>query len=182
VGLSELEPYSPSDIAAYQSCYGTHAQVTNVQVDGGAGSGPGVGEAALDIEQSIGLAPEANFVVYEAPNSSSWSPGSGFYDNWNAIVSQDRVRVISASWGQCEPLESASDAAAENTLFQEAAAQGQAIVSAAGDDGSKDCNSETVLPDPQLAVDDPSSQPFVTGVGGTTLTSRGPRPTEHDSN
>jgi kumamolisin len=30
----------------------------------------------------------------------------------------------------------------------------------------------------QLAVDDPSSQPFVTGVGGTTLQARGPRPTE----
>src|SRR5205807_4762304 len=71
------------------------------------------------------------------------------------------------------------DAAAENTLFQEAAAQGQTIVSAGGDDGSEDCNNQTVLPDPQLAVDDPSSQPFITGVGGTTLTSLGPRPTEH---
>src|SRR5205085_9267444 len=64
VGLYELEPYTSSDIAAYQSCYGTHAQVSNVQVDGGA-TGAEVGEAALDIEQSIGLAPEANFLVYE---------------------------------------------------------------------------------------------------------------------
>jgi subtilase family serine protease len=178
VGLYELEPYSASDIAAYQSCYGTHAQVSNIEVDGGAGSGPGVGEAALDIEQSIGLAPEANFVVYEAPNSSSSSPGSGYYDNWNAVVTQDRARVVSASWGQCEPLESDSDAAAEATLFQEAAAQGQSIISASGDQGSEDCNNQTVLPDPSLAVDDPSSQPFVTGVGGTTMPALGPRPTE----
>jgi subtilase family serine protease len=178
IALYELEPYDPNDIAAYQSCYGTHAAVSTVKIDGGAGSGPGSGEAALDIEQAIGLAPGANFLVYEGPNSNSSGPGSGYYDTWSAIVSQDRARVVSASWGQCEPLESASDAAAEGTLFQEAAAQGQTITSASGDNGSEDCFSQTPLPDGGLAVDDPSSQPFVTAVGGTSMSALGPPPTE----
>ena len=64
--------------------------------------------------------------------------------------------------------------AAENTLFQEAAAQGQSIFSASGDDGAEDCFPEN--PTPQ--VDDPASQPFVTGVGGTHVSSLGPRPAE----
>jgi subtilase family serine protease len=178
VAIYELEPYSPSDIAAYQSCYGTHTSVSNVNVDGGAGSGSGQGEAALDIEQVIGLAPKTNVLVYEGPNSNSGSPGAGPYDTWNAIISQDRARVVTASWGQCEALEGATDANEENTLFEEAAAQGQTVVSASGDEGSEDCNNPPLQPDASLGVDDPSSQRYVTGVGGTTLSAIGPRPTE----
>ena len=57
VALFELEPDLTSDIAAYQSCYGTSATVNYIEEDGGAGSGAGSGEAALDIEDIIGLAP-----------------------------------------------------------------------------------------------------------------------------
>jgi subtilase family serine protease len=178
--LYELEPYDPADVAAYQGCYGTNASVSNVTVDGGAGAGPGSGEAALDIEQAIGFAPGANIRVYEGPNSTATGPGSGYYDTWNAIISQRAGQVVSASWGQCEALEPVGDAQALATLFQEAAAQGQTIVSASGDEGSEGCNNPPGQGPPNygLAVGDPASQPFVTGVGGTTLLSLGPRPTE----
>ncbi len=169
VAVLELEPYDPSDIAAYEQCYGTNALIANVPVDGGAGSGAGSGEAALDIENVIGLAPKANVAVYEGPNS-----GSGPYDTFSAIISQHAAQVVTASWGQCEPLNGFSQASAENTLFQEAAAEGISIFSASGDDGAQDCFPES--PTPQ--VDDPASQPFVTGVGGTHFASLGPRPAE----
>jgi kumamolisin len=64
----------------------------------------------------------------------------------------------------------------ENTLFEEAAVQGQTIVAAAGDQGSEDCLGSS--PGDGLAVDDPASQPFVTGVGGTSWTASGSPPTE----
>ena len=178
--LYELEPYDPDDIAAFQACYGTHAQIANIPVDGGAGDGPGAGEAALDIEQAIGFAPGANIVVYEGPNSTATGPGSGYYDTWSAIIGQDRGKVVSASWGQCEALEPAGDAQALGVLFAEAAAQGQTVVSASGDEGSEGCNNPPGQgpPDFSLAVADPASQPFVTGVGGTRLESPGPRPLE----
>jgi len=179
VALYELESYDPGDIRAYQACYGTSAAVTNVAVDGGAGSGPGSGEAALDLEQAIGLAPRASFLVYEGPNSGSDAPGSGPYDTLSAIVNQDRAQVVSISWGQCEQLQGTAVIAAEETLFEEAAAQGQSVVSATGDEGSEDCNQATPgVSDSELAVDDPGSQPFVTGVGGTSLSSLGPPPSE----
>jgi subtilase family serine protease len=179
IALYELESYDPADIRAYQACYGTDATVGNVAVDGGAGTGPGSGEAALDLEQAIGLAPKATFLVYEGPNSGSDAPGSGPYDTLAAIVSQDRARVVSMSWGQCEQLQGSSVLSAENTLFEEAAVQGQSVVSATGDEGSEDCNQATPgVTANQLAVDDPGSQRFVTGVGGTTLLSPGPPPSE----
>jgi subtilase family serine protease len=178
VAVYELEPVDPGDLAAYQSCYGTHASVSNVAVDGGAGTGPGSGEAALDIENLIGLAPHVNVLVYEGPNSNSGSPGSGPYDTFSAIVNQDRARVVTISWGQCETALGAADAAAENTLFQQATVQGQSIVAASGDSGAEDCNTGGAVPQTHPAVDDPSSQPFVTGVGGTSLHALGPRPSE----
>ncbi len=178
VAVYELEPDDSSDIAAYQSCYGTHAAISYVPVDQGAGTGPGSGEAALDIENLIGLAPNVNVLVYQGPNSNSGAPGSGPYDTFSAIVNQDRARVVTVSWGQCEAALGQTDAAAENTLFEQATVQGQSIVAAAGDSGAQDCDTGGVAPQTQAAVDDPSSQPFVTGVGGTTLSAAGPRPTE----
>jgi subtilase family serine protease len=161
VAILELEPYDPGDIAAFDQCYGASTMPTNVSIDGGAGSGAGAGEAALDIENVIGLAPQAKIDVYEGPNS-----GTGPFDVMSAIISQRAAQVVTTSWGQCEELEGFGQASSENTLFQEAAAQGMTIVSASGDDGSEDC-----FPTPAtLQVDDPASQPFVTGVGGTTLT------------
>ncbi len=121
VAVYELESDNPSDIAAYQSCYGTHATVSYVPVDSGSGTGPGSGEAALDIENVIGLAPDVNILVYQGPNSNSGAPGSGPYDTFSAIINQDRARVVTVSWGQCESALGPTDAAAENTLFEQAA-------------------------------------------------------------
>jgi subtilase family serine protease len=178
VAVYELEPHDSADIAAYQACYGTHATITNVAVDGGTGGGAGTGEAALDIENLIGLAPNVNVLVYQGPNSNSGNPGSGPYDTFSTIINQDRARVVSVSWGQCESALGQPDAAAENTLFQQATVQGQSIVAAAGDSGAEDCDNGGAPSQTQAAVDDPSSQPYVTGVGGTSLQALGPRPTE----
>lgn len=176
VGVYELEPDATSDIAAYQACYGTATAISYTQVDGGSGYGAGSGEAAFDIEQIIGLAPRAHLVVYQGPNSNSDAPGSGPYDIFATMISQDRVSIISNSWGECEAEEGASAAAAENTLFEEAAIQGQSVLSAAGDEGSEDCDGARTDGADTLAVDDPGSQPFVTDVGGTSMTALGPPP------
>jgi len=166
VAILELEPYELSDIQTYAECYDVNGQPLNPQigntlVDNGAGTGPGEGEAALDIENVIGLAPQARIAVYEGPNS-----GNGPYDVMSTIITQHIAQVVSTSWGECEQLEGFGQANAEDTLFKEAAMEGISIVSASGDSGSEDC-----FPTPSTTpqVDDPASQPYVTGVGGTSL-------------
>jgi subtilase family serine protease len=165
VGLFELEPNSTSDISAYKSCYGISTSVSYVKVDGGAGSGTGGGEAALDIEDVIGLAPDAAVDVYQAPNSST-----GSLDNYSAMITADKDAVISTSWGQCELYESATVVGDEQTLFEQANSQGQTVFAAAGDTGSTGCLRSGGPDAGSLSAGDPSSQPYVIGVGGTTAT------------
>ena len=169
VGIFELEPFTPSDIAAYQACYGTSVPVTTVPVDGGAG-GDQAGEAALDIEVVAGLAPGAAIRVYSGPNDN----GTGPIDTYTAMVDQDVATVLSTSWGQCEALLDPAERALEQDLFAQAGTQGQSVLAASGDSGSSDCYSGATPTATQLAVDDPADQPDVTGVGGTSLTSADP--------
>ncbi len=167
VGLAEFEPNLHSDITAYASCYGLSTTVNYLPVDGGSGSGAGQGEAALDIEDVMGLAPDATIDVYQGPASAS---NTATYDVFKAMINGDADQVISTSWGQCEQGEDAAFAQSEQALFQEAAAQGQTVLAAAGDDGSTDCYGELGGSQASaLAVDDPGSQPYVVSVGGTSI-------------
>ena len=155
VAVFELAGYSASDVAAFQSCYGTHTSITTVNSDGGPGvtKGSGFGEADGDIEIILSLAPDVSIVDYQAPDT-----GTGSYDNYNAVISQDAAKVISTSWLLCEQYSSVQ---AENTLFEEAATQGQTVLAATGDYGSEGCV-QADKTNRSLAVDDPASQPFVT--------------------
>lgn len=170
IAMFELEPYDSRDIAYYKSCTTTNVSVTNVSVDGGAvadpsATNPGI-EATLDIEGAIGLAPAAAIRVYGAPNS-----GQGIVDNYAAIANQNVAQVVSTSWGICEALIDQGFANSERQIFEQMAAQGQTVFAAAGDHGSADCDYDPPNTTADLAVDDPASQPEVTGVGGTDLTS-----------
>ncbi len=170
VAIFELEPFTASDISAYQACFGTHVPVSTVKVDGGA-TGSQSGEAALDIEAVAGLAPSSSITVYSGPNTVT-----GPIDTYAAIIDARAGttvlnKVITTSWGQCEGAGGIDPAqqAAETTLFQQATAQGQTVVAASGDAGSSDCYDPPVDDSRDLSVDDPADQPDVTGVGGTSL-------------
>jgi subtilase family serine protease len=165
VALFELEPNSPSDINTYEHCYGVHTSVTYKKVDGGAGSGSGSGEAALDIEDVLGLAPAVALDVYQAPNIGD----AEVFDTYHAIVSADKDQVISTSWGDCELNTDSSLITDEQTVFEEAATQGQTVFAAAGDTGSTGCLRDGGPNAAKLSAGDPASQPFVVGVGGTSI-------------
>ena len=163
LALFELDGYKASDITAYESYFGlANVPLQNVLVDGYSGaSGSGAGEVTLDIELQIALAPGASkILVYEGPNSSA-----GVIDTYNKIATDNLAKSISTSWGLAEGSNSASALSSENSIFQQMATQGQSIFAAAGDSGAYDNGGST-----SLAVDDPASQPYMTGVGGTSLT------------
>jgi subtilase family serine protease len=177
IGMYELEPYLLSDIQGFQSCYGISTDpelVSYVKVDPNAPSddSPGSGESEMDIDNAVGLAPKASVIVYLAANS-----GNAPYDLWSNIISADKATVVSTSWLLPEDEENYQTVQAENTLFMEAAVQGQSIISASGDNGSQGGTPGYT----GYAVMDPASQPYVTGVGGTSLTYTPPQTTRSES-
>lgn len=177
IAVFELANYVAADVHTYFHCFGLSPTITNVNVDGGptgtddsgGTSGP-EGEADLDVEEAGVLAPGASLIVYQGTQNVD----TGILDTYQAIATADKASVVTTSWGGCEVEEtSTSDMTAENAVFEQMAAQGQSVFAAAGDAGSSDCWTGGSS-DRQLAVDDPASQPLVTGVGGLTVTSVSP--------
>ena len=176
IAVFELEPFAALDIQTFDTCYfGATAAAAMagrrnpLAVDGGQPTGAGSGESLLDIEDISALAPGANIDVYQAPNSTF-----GVLDEYAAIVNDDVDQIVSTSWGLCEQAVQQGEPGmleAENLLFQQAAAQGQSIFVASGDEGSNTCNAyfQGGPVTPVLSQDDPASQPYVIGVGGTTI-------------
>ncbi len=181
IAVFELEPFNEVDVRAYDECYfpdqaaAMESALHVLSVDGSNGRAPATDvESTLDVEVVSSFAPQATIDVYEGPNN-----GAGPLDVFSAIVSQDRAQVISTSWGNCEAQAGGSQVTSvEANLFEEAAAQGQTVVAASGDDGSTDCGAPSGTQAAVAAVDDPGSQPYVTSIGGTSLTALGPTPTE----
>jgi kumamolisin len=107
-----------------------------------------------------GWHPAPAIEVYAGPNSST-----GPTDIYTQMADDDTATVITTSWGDCE-VDPSNDPSSEEPIFEQMAAQGQTMVASAGDEGSSDCNGITTN---APAVDDPASQPYVTGVGGLTV-------------
>src|SRR5436305_6267405 len=168
VGLLELDGFSPNDIALYASCFGgKNTAIQTIPIDGYNGAaGTNAAEVELDLEMVVGLAPRlASLRVYEASITSL----AAYNDAWARIIN-DGTPVVSTSWVFCEQEAGVSnEIQQENIFFQTAAAQGQTILAASGDLGATGCYNPQTGTNTNPAVDDPASQPYVTGVGGTTL-------------
>jgi hypothetical protein len=170
VAVYELAQHDISDTDTYAACFGLHNPVSTVNVDGGGTAGAeGTAEADADIEQVATQASGSSIISYEGPNTPM-----GDFDTWNTIVAQDAASVVSTSFGLCEPDSEADGVESSvDVLLEQAAAQGQTVVSASGDSGSEDCYPPSGNTDTSLQVDYPSSDPYVTAVGGTTLAGDG---------
>ena len=160
---------------------GEHAQATaRDRGDGGQPTGPGSGEANLDVEDISALAPEATIDVYEGPatDGTDYDPVDDYVAS--STLTADQVVAIPRLCEQAIELGSTGLQDTENLLFEQAAAQGQSVLGAAGDNGSDDCNTfETSTPvagQNPLSVDDPGSQPYVVSVGGTTIDDAATKP------
>jgi subtilase family serine protease len=172
IGVYELSSFDTSDVNTYLSCYALTPTIDTVDVDGGPSTNDNAGdapdEATLDVEESAALAPGATIEVYQGTQS-----GAGPTDIYSEIASQDTATIVTTSWGICEA-DTDGSAQTEQPIFEEMAAQGQTVVAAAGDEGSSDCEGVQGASTSAAAVDDPASQPYVTGVGGLTVSDTSP--------
>ena len=165
-----------SDISNFDSAAGLTVTPPNQVLVPGSGTPQAFagdeGESDLDIEWSGGIAPGAEvFFVYTGSNTSF-----GVFDSIQYAVDEKIGNIISVSYGSCEPEMPAGSATALDAVLSQAVTQGQTVVAASGDSGSSACYvSPTTTTPPlatqeELAVSYPASSQFVTGVGGTEIT------------
>jgi kumamolisin len=134
-----------------------------VGVDGSSNS-PGAdadAEVALDVQIIGAVAPDANQQLIFAPNSEL-----GFIDAVTRATfpqpGELQNTAISISWGKPESSWSEQSIRNMNTAFKKAALKGISVFAAAGDSGARDGTDK-------FTTDYPSSDPYVTGCGGSSL-------------
>jgi subtilase family serine protease len=127
-------------------------------------------EAVLDIDMVIGINPALKEVlVYE----DGIDPlGVALIDALDQVAKDNKAQVLSISYGADEVQQGNSQLAAENTALTQLTAQGVIVLASSGDNGAYGRTGTLSLP-AQLNAPDPGSQPLVTCVGGTSL-STGP--------
>ena len=180
VTLASVDPgpsgytYAPDYFWANISNTTRTGTLTVDEVDGGSGpasAASGSDETDLDIEQSGALAPGANVISYQAPNTDY-----GFADAFFTAASQNLASDVSASWGSSETAvqasilsdqESAGYVQAFDEAFLEMAAQGQSAFTSSGDFGAYTAAED--IGTTNLAVDNPGDSPYITACGATTL-------------
>ena len=166
VGLAQFDGFYAGDISAYETAAGLPAvPLQTVLLDGYDGApttGPnsGNGEVSLDIEMAVSMAPGlAKIIVFEA------GPNGLQNDILNAMAASNQVKQLSCSWGW-----GGGPSATTDNIFKQMAAQGQSFFEASGD---SDAYSTGEVDDPNQPYA-PSSSPYITVIGGTTLATTGP--------
>ena len=139
-------------------------------------------ETSLDVEWSHAMAPEANILLVETPMTET----EGIYGFPQIVAAENYVidnhlgDVISQSFGANEStFTSPSQIYSLRSAYINAARHGVTVLAASGDQGatseicdpSSDCAnpSDLICCQSTRAVDWPSTDPLVTGVGGTEL-------------
>jgi subtilase family serine protease len=158
LGLFEFLGTDIADLNTYYTNAGqtNNVPITLVSTDGTSTScvAPGCDdtEQTLDMTQALGMAPGlANLVMFVGSTDAAI---------FNAMATSSPLNAqLSCSW-----LWSPADPSTDNPYFQEFAAQGQNLFSAAGDGGAWSPSS----------IIYPSDDVYVTSVGGTDLTTTGP--------
>jgi subtilase family serine protease len=166
VAVFEQGGYAPEDIIRYLERNNLpHRKVTPVSVDGSpfqVGNPEVELEAVLDIDMVIGINPDvAEVLVYQ----DEWDTfQTALLDAMTQVGDDHKAQVFSISYGQDEGLQGDSAISAENVALEQLAAEGITVTASSGDDGAY--GNQTNFP---YNVSDPASQPYITGVGGTTL-------------
>lgn len=165
IALVQFDGYFASDIAQYEAMNGLpNISLTNILLNGFSGFPTFTGgevEVSLDLEMVISMAPGLSQVlVYEG------SPYN-FFPNvvLNQIAVDNSAQQVSCSWGW-----TGGPSATSDQIFKQMIIQGQTFFNASGD-------SDAFLPgevDNPGYTGFPSSDPYITEVGGTTLTTAGP--------
>jgi hypothetical protein len=162
------------DVATFRSLFGVPGTL-NMHVYHGYGtvtcSAPGIdpnqngeeGEAALDAEWANALAPSANLIFMSCDQSSD----GGITTAMMALIDNNLSDVMSLSYGNSEIGFTSSDFSAQDSMYAQAATQGQTIFVSAGDSGSDVADQNTMGTATSGVNVSAFGAPLVTVAGGT---------------
>jgi subtilase family serine protease len=128
----------------------------------GCGASGWYGEESLDVESVHGTAPDAHVTYVGAASCYD----SDLLAALSYIVNNHTASIVTDSWG--EPYDASNTQAAYDAVFQAGAAEGIGFFFSSGDSGYEDPTYEDGGSN-QIQADYPTSSPWVTSVGGTSL-------------
>ena len=156
-----------TDLNTFTSNNGLPTQtVSVVTVNGASSDTSGTSEWNLDSQDIVGVSGGVSKLILYTAHS--------LYDTdltptYNKAVTDNNVKVINVSLGECETSAYNSGAmAADDAIFEAAQAQGQTFSVSTGDSGANECGGHR-----GTVPSYPASSPYVTAVGGTTLSTSG---------
>jgi len=162
------------DVSTFRSLFGVPGTLT-MYVYHGYGTvtcnAPGIdpanlgedGEAALDAEWANALAPSANLIFMSCDNTTD----NGVFTSMAALIDNNLADVMSLSYGTSEIGFTVSNYSFQDTLYAQAAAQGQSFIVSAGDSGS-DVNDQNTTGTATSGINvNAFGAPNVTVAGGT---------------
>src|SRR5689334_10247782 len=126
--------------------------------EGKCGASGWYGEETLDVEAVHAMAPGARIHYY----ASASCYDSEFLDTLGRVVDDGTSKLVTNSWSDVEAVESPDVTAAYQAIFLQGATEGISFMFSSGDDGDELAATGT------KQVDYPSSDPYATGVGGTS--------------
>lgn len=171
------DPYIQQEVNNFSSEFNLpQTKINQICVDGPCNYAEGVThgwntEIALDVEWAHAMAPEASIDLYIGSNNSV-----PLYDAVQRAVTDGNNSIISLSWGSPENAIASSapipPVFGENypwldQVFQQAAAEGITVFASTGDWGAYDQSQGQTSPYGGAIY--PSTDPYVTAVGGTSL-------------
>jgi subtilase family serine protease len=172
IGLIGQTDILPQDDQMYRSIFGLPPNpVTRIQVGDDPGTIPDDVESDLDVELAGSLGYNANIEFITSGNSTV---GGGTDSSAVYLVDQNAVDIMSYSYGGCETDYTAASTggpninALYNTLWEQAAAQGQSVFVSTGDSGADVCaDGRTSATPTGYSVNGLASTPYDVAVGGT---------------
>jgi subtilase family serine protease len=157
IAIAARSNVNSSDVAAFRAAFGLPASVLQVALNG---PDPGLSgdqaEATLAASWAGAAAPGATILLVPAETTSATD---GVDLSLAAIIDQAMAHTVAVGFSSCESGLGTAHQAFYSALYQQAAAEGIAVVAAAGDSGSSACH---------LAG---SSTPVSSGYGVSALAS-----------
>ena len=145
------------------------SQVEKINVTGQQQLPPQEGEETLDVEWSTGVAPGATVRVYAAGSLQFLALDKALDRITSDLQTEPNIHQLSISLGLGETFMNKDEVDAEDTRFARLAALGVNTFVSSGDAGSNPDDTGQSSSGP-LQVEFQSSDPFLTAVGGTSLT------------